>query len=511
MKVLYLFCVIFSLVLIVPNIVIAESSKYTKKNTREATVLLITDESLVASWQAFAEWKTRLGKSCKIISTKEIAQQYKGQDIQQQIKACCLDHIKSHSTRWIVLGGDSQAGGKGLVPDRDTTHNSVLKYSDIPTDVYYISEKSWDANEDGIYGDWKKDKGSISYTNDKACIGRIPVRTSEDVKAYTDKIIAYESNYSTKEFAEKMVFTCPARGAFPKIKTSQNEISQVWKNGQVMQFYNTHSPWDKEMKSRYTLIPDNWVDMINKYKTSKLHMHGHGLLPCWILDNNKKMTAKFVKQLKNKDHYLAITTVSCFTGQFDDEQDPSITESMIRQAQGGAVLIVAPAREGVAVFHNPQVDFKLMMSEGKMDGTTALMTRFWKYALSDNKTAGEAMQAAKADIVSDAEKTSSFHLIQCELNLLGDPTLDLRAKPPVTPELQMPKSIKVGKSRLQITSSCPGSSICVWKGDEVYAVVISDDKGKAEFEISTKTPGQLLVSAYGSCMNAALGEIEIIN
>ena len=51
-----------------------------------------------------------------------IKKQYKGKDVQQQIRACVLDHIDHHSTKWVVLGGDSGPGGKGLVPDRDTRH-----------------------------------------------------------------------------------------------------------------------------------------------------------------------------------------------------------------------------------------------------------------------------------------------------------------------------------------------------------------------------------------------------
>ena len=83
-----------------------------------------------------------------------------------------------------------------------------------------------------------------------------------------------------------------------------------------------------------------------------------------------------------------MTTVSCFTGHFDAVKDPSITESILRQPEAGAVIIIAPAREGVPIFHNPREDMRKMVTEGKMDGTTTLMTSFWKHALSKPVTAG---------------------------------------------------------------------------------------------------------------------------
>jgi len=147
--------------------------------SNKATVLLITSDSLAKAWKPFADWKTSIGKATKITTVEQIENLYEGRDVQQKIRACSLDHINNNGTKWVILGGDSQPDGKGLVPDRDTKHSDPPPtVTDIPTDIYYISEKDWDANDDGVYGDWKNDKDAISYTNPRACIGRIPLRTT---------------------------------------------------------------------------------------------------------------------------------------------------------------------------------------------------------------------------------------------------------------------------------------------------------------------------------------------
>jgi hypothetical protein len=475
-----------------------------------ATVLLITSDKLADSWKPFVEWKTRTGRAVKTVTVESIEKQYKGRDIQEKIRACCLDHIKRCATGWVILGGDSGPDNGGQVPDRDTVHRVFgKKYDDIPTDIYYVSEGDWDADDDGVYGDFKKDRDSIAYTNKKACIGRIPVRTAQDVASYTEKVIAYESKYPATKFATSMVYTCPEAGAYPKLGTSRKVLAGIWKKAELMHFFASRTPWDGDRPGDHDLNPENWVKLINKKTAGKMHIHGHGFLPVWILEKRTKVSEKHVRQLTNRDAYLAITTVSCFTGQFDGKKDPAITECMLRCPKAGAVLAIAPAREGVPAFHDPRKDFRLMVTEGKMDGTTATMTNYWKHALGEGLTAGEAFRAAKADLAEDAKKTAAYHFVQCELNLLGDPTLDLRAACPSTPKLEVPAVIKVGKQKLKVGTSAPGSTICLWKGDEVYEVVKADAGGAAQAEVECKSPGKLLVTVSGPSLNVASGKIDV--
>ena len=476
---------------------------------RPDTVLLICHDSHVQAWQTFANWKTSIGKSTKIISTKTIAEKYNGKDIQEKIRLCCVDHIKNNGTKWVILGGDSQPGGKGLVPDRDTAHrNMFAKYNDIPTDVYYLSEKNWDANGDGIYGVWGQDNANISYINTKATIGRIPIRTVADIKAYTDKIIAYESKYPEKNFASNMVYTCPERGAYNKLHTSKNELGESWKGGQLMQYFGNKTPWDKKRAGDHELLPNNWVSLINNKSTGKMHIHGHGFLPVWVLEKKQTVNARHVNQLKNENAYLTMTTVSCFTGQYDSVKDPSITESMLRKPKGGAVIILAPSREGVPVFHNPRIDFGLM-AQGKMDGTTGTLTNFWRHALSEDLTAGEAMRAAKIDMLDDAKKSANYHYIQCEINLLGDPTLDLRARNPKTPKIVAAKSIKKGKQKLLIKTDTAHATVCLWDGKDLYHTAKTDSKGQLSLSINPSKAGTINLTVSGPSLNVSSHKITV--
>jgi len=503
----------------------------------EPEVLLITDDSLAEAWQDFAVFKTRLGRPTTILTVQEIDAEYEGDDIQQKIRAAVQDYIENHGSRYIVLGGDSAPGdwpdGGGLVPDRDTIHRQ-MRYRDIPTDLYYLSpgNHGWDANGNGVYGEWPEDMDAVRYTHPSgAAIGRIPVRTAEDVASYTDKVIDYETNYPEDDFAEGIIYTNTVNGSEPKVRRSWDDyLSSVWEQGEVYRFYHTETEWDQDEPGDYALNAEHWLEVVNHRTAGKMHMHGHGLLPIWALEHptgNSAVSRQVVDRLTNEDAYLVMTTVSCFTGQFDGRDDPSITESMLRAPDRGAVAIVAPSREGVPIFHNPQRDFPLMVSHGKLDGTTESMTRYWMNGLAPQedgtyRTLGEAFVAMKGQMAEHAERTAGYHWCQCELGFLGDPTLDMRARAVVTPVIVDIGAITrdddegnlwVEQVILETNLSArAGVVVCFWLDDEVYLTVTTNADGVAACGLPNGTDaGDLQVTISGPSMNTLSETIDLSN
>ncbi len=474
-----------------------------------ATVLLITSDELEDSWSEFRDWKTRLGKATKVVTVSAIRERYEGEDVQAKIRACVRAHVDGQGTRWVVLGGDSLPGGQGIVPDRDTRHSihgGRIRYADIPTDLYYVTKGDWDVNKDGVYGDFRDDVKGIEYAP-IAAIGRIPVRTAADVAAFTAKVIAYETRYPKTDFAQRMLYTNAVPMANYKADMLWDRyLAPAWKGGSCQKFFANASPWDSQRPGDYDLSPKNWAARINMQTAGKMHMHGHGFLPGWVLERHQSANAGTVAKLTNEDAYLVMTTVSCFTGQFDASADPSITESMLRQSKGGAVAIVTCAREGVPVFQGRPYDPR----DGKtQDGTTRLLTRFWMHGLGQGLTTGEALAQAKADLAKDAQQTAGFHWVLSEINLLGDPTLDMRAQDPTSPHVTAPKALAVGVRSVNVKTDAVGLTVCLSKAGEVYAVETTDSNGLAAFTVETRTEGDLLLTISGPSVNAVTRTIRI--
>ena len=465
----------------------------------DATVLLITADELAKSWVPFAKWKTQNGKLTKIITVSQIAEEFEADSIQEKIRLCVRKHIDHHETRWVILGGDCLPGGKGRVPGG---HNTVHRQESdgIPTDIVYLSPTNWDADEDGVYGEFKDDREAISYPDGSIGLGRIPVRTTADVAAFTDKVISYESKYPTSEFATKMIYTCTEKMAYPKVRKSwDGYLSKAW-DGEMGRFFSHETPWDEEDDpGSHQLSAENLVSLFNQNSTGKMHIHGHGLLPVWVLEKSK-FSKKHVGQLENKGAYPLITTVSCFTGQYDSKDDPSIVEQLLRAPEAGSVAIVAPVRTGKAHFAK-RSDLRLMITEGKLDGTTMTMTNYWSLGLGEGISTGHAMMKAKQAMAEDAADAAAYHLCICELNLLGDPTLDMRAEAPRNPELQPSvRKLNLG-SEIKVKTDAPGATICLWNQKDIYEVSTADKDGNAKFLVNGDLKG-CKVSASGQNLNS---------
>ena len=472
--------------------VVASSLAFPHGSAAEAPekILVITSDSLKPAFEEFARWKTRLGRPTEVVSVTEIALPYSSKksklDLQEQIRIFVIEKIEADNVRWVVLGGDSDPNDGGHVPDRDTFHLTMWgENKAIPTDIYYLSRGNWDADSDGIFGEYEDDREAIHYPDGSVAIGRLPVRTPEDVKAYLEKAISYETNYPAGDFAKRMIYTCAVPQAEAKLHTSwQKNVSQTWPEGNGEMFFNGRSPWDKTQSGDHALSPKNLIELINRKLIGKFHFHGHGLNHCWVLEDHDELNLSKLSQLQNDGAYPIITTVSCFTGQFDGKDDPCISEAMLRLPDAGAIAILAPSREGKPHFTDPQRDFPLMMKEGKMDGTTETMTRFWQHGVEAPTTIGEAYTAMKADLAERAASHPNFHMCICELNLLGDPSLQIHAAPPRTLDPIFPDSLSSGKSKLVLSGLAAGALVTVSDGEQIFFRGEASRAGKVVEQIS---------------------------
>lgn len=466
-----------------------------------ASVLLITNKELAEAWEPFATHKTRLGKRTEIVTVETIKDSYEGTDIQARIKACITGYVATRETRWVILGGDSTGDG-GIVPDRDTVHTR-MEWDDVPTDLWYVSETDWDANGDGKYGDWGKDRKAISYET-RAAIGRIPVRTAADVRAFTEKVVTYETKFPKGKFAKEMIFTCTEERGYDRVDDMWEIISENW-SGSLSKYFTDSTAWDKKKDGDFALDPDNLSALINKQTAAKWHLIGHGNPNAWVLEDGP-LTADKAGELTNKTPVL-ITTVSCHTGRFDGDKEPCASEGMLR-GKGGAVLVIAPARPGLSA---PSVAGE-EVADTEIDGLNLLYTRFWQYGVEDSElTVGEAFAKARVAVAPDLKgrKGLKDHFTLCEVNLLGDPTLSFRTTEPTELTIGGQREVKADAKFVGVTTGVEGTTVCVWQEGNCYTTAVTDKEGRVRVPVSGLKAGKAWVTVTGPNVNAVTREIAV--
>ena len=85
----------------------------------------------------------------------------------------------------------------------------------------------------------------------------------------------------------------------------------------------------------------------------------------------------------------------------------------------------------------------------------------------------------------------------------------MRAADPVSLDVKAPKSISTTTREVKVAVGKPGMTVCLWKGDDVYATAVSDEKGNATIAVSPKTAGKMLLTVAGPNANTYTGEIAI--
>ena len=192
--------------------------------TTEYKLVIIAPSKFASTLQPLIDHKIAKGISTTLKTTEDIYAEYTtGYDKPEQIKYFIKDALETYNTTYILLVGGLKSrlyavpkdtvseGSKGwYVPVR---YSSVMTSEDDDpgyiTDLYYGDIYngtggfcSWDANGNHIYAQFIVDKVDL-YPD--VSVGRLPCRSTKEVKGVVDKIITYESGPADPSWFNKMV------------------------------------------------------------------------------------------------------------------------------------------------------------------------------------------------------------------------------------------------------------------------------------------------------------------
>ena len=119
------------------------------------------------------------------------------------------------------------------------------------------------------------------------------------------------------------------------------------------------------------------------------------------------------------------------------------------------------------------------------------------------------MSLLKAELAADAASSYGAHLLACELNLLGDPTLGLRGAAPRTPAVKAPRELPPGNLSLIIESDAPHAIVSLQDDFGLYAVTLSDESGNVVFPLNVVEESTITITVSGPEYNAVTHTIPV--
>jgi hypothetical protein len=402
--------------------------------------LVITRQDLAEAFGQLTAFRQDTGGlNCEIKTVEEIETQYVGRDRAEKIRNCIIDYVAQKGLVYVVLGGDDT-----VVPVRNCPVRYYYYEADMPTDLYYSGlDGDWDGNLNRVYGE----AGDQVDLAPDVIVGRIPVRTAAQVKAYADKLIAFETDpqvlsrstmlltgskkhdvyYGDDRPTDLMAdghlefrdpnhpFVCDAEMWVRRLY--RDHISPLYQPDTLGFLFDTLTSWDSTRAGDYDLSPGT-VKAIYNQGWTHLFSDTHGGVQAWGLEGYAAIYSSDIAAMTGLTPF--VYTTACLSNYFSNAADPCLSEAFIRNPNGGALTYVGSSHYGWFSPDYPASDSSLSSCGDSLNYAMRYYARLFE---TDFISSGEAFALHKADLMALCSSDTTARWIQFGLNLMGDPAI----------------------------------------------------------------------------------------
>jgi hypothetical protein len=363
--------------------------------------LVVTSSNLAAAFEPLLQRKRQDGLQTRLATLEAITNSVPGRDAAERIR----NYVRQAYTNWgisyVLLGGATS-----VVPTRDAFVRTDLPAQDsyVPCDLYYAClDGSWNGNGDRHWGEPGdgEDGGDVDLLAE-VYVGRAPVASVEQVRAFVDKTIRCETG--PHQHPPGAVLMATYLGDFPTGPCQGADMFQGllplfegWKLTRLDDQPQKRPRWGRA-EALAALSGSPRVALYN----------GHG-----NADILMRMRTSDLAKLTNEWPFL-FCSVGCSAGEFDHGKfwPDSFGEALVNSGPRGAFAAIVNARAG---WFDPQYPWKYS-GEFQLQVFQELLRR-------GHTNLGMALQRAKENLIGEVERTGAMTYRWCyyEMTLLGDP------------------------------------------------------------------------------------------
>lgn len=421
-------------------------------------MMVVTTSALASSFTGFADWKTARGIMTVVVRTESIYATYPGRDNQEKIRNCIIDYWRNRGVKYVLIGGDAE-----VVPVRLARITCEGNTENIATDMYYADlQYSWDSNRNNYFGEMG-DSVDLFYD---LFIGRTPADNSADVALFFAKCTTYEKHpdtgYIRKQLLGSTMLFTPFHGRVIN-RMIADEFPAGWT------FAHLEDPPSGQYASR----------MSQGFGLSHVAAHGNQT-------SFSVMDASEAPGLTNGLTRLCfVNSIACQSGWFDGYE--CLAEALVKAQNGGCIATMLNSRYG---FGYPP----------GFGPSEMLDLQFYRQLLREDATQFGALCASSKDYFQSMTMGQEvWRWCVYELNLFGDPSLQVWSERPETLHVVAPDSAAVGPQVLRVAvarhkTPIAGALVCLSKGNETYARGRTNSQGWVDLWVNPTAAGSLSLS-----------------
>ncbi|MBE9492433.1 MAG: hypothetical protein IMY70_06080, partial [Bacteroidetes bacterium] len=460
---------------IVENPELLELYSYPESKTiTEYDILLISNNTLLPNFENYISYKESVGYTVATTTVEDIYSQYSGQDNQEKIRNCIIDYYQNYSTAYVILGGDSDPNNPPdyIIPHRGLFTNAYSQVDyDIPADIYYSNlDGNWNYDGDNRWGE----PGEADLYSELS-IGRICVDNATEIQNFTNKLLLYQDDPVINDIEKALMV-----GEFLWAETWGGDSKDEVAYGSSAYGYTTVGVSDNFAVSRLYEKLYNWYkydifDQFNNVGINLLNHFGHS----WT-DYNMKMynsdltTTNFQNDGITRGFVIGYTQ-GCYSGSFDNRvvdgsyYDDDCFAEKITTMETAEVANIGNSRFGWGGY-------------GNTNGASQYFDRQFYDAIfgEDITLIGETNADSKEDNVAYISALQgAIRWCFYELNLFGDPTMDIWTAIPTDITANYPAAVLMGSSQITFQTNAPFARIGVLQNGEIIGRAIADASGLA--------------------------------
>jgi hypothetical protein len=452
--------------------------------------VIVTQDSLVASFAPLVEWKTQKGVPATCVTLQYIQANYTGANDAEMIKAFIVDAYQNWGTSYILMGGDTELitsrWAYAMDCEMGVTGNRIradLFFSDL--------DNLWNDNEIAPYGEVAD---NVDMYPD-VFVGRAPANSIADAATFVDKVLLYEKN-PPADYALKMMMAGEVLWADPFTDASIgldaiDEECVPPRFDPILKLYQTSG----------NESPETVIAGMNDGQNFIIH-DGHCF---WYVmgAGDGSIFTQDADSLINYPRNFIITSIGCWPAAIETD---CIAEHMLNNPFGGCVAFIGNSRYGWGSPGNPGFGYSDYFQH-------ELVRRIF---VEEDVHIGFAHGLAKARYVPFAGGENVFRYCEYQYNLLGDPEMRLWTDEPREFDIDLPADVMGTSGGLRVVASdswgaCEGAVVCVTNGGDVYLTGTTDISGSVEFTVNTASPESLLVTVSGYNHLPVQTRVNVVN
>jgi len=438
-------------------------------------ILIVTKQSFTSALNDYILHKNRWGYKVLVKTVEDIYASYTGIDNAEKVRNCVIDAYTNDGISYLMLFGDSHQNSSSPhnnIPYRKLYVAAGNTIDNLPSDMYFAClDGTWYNSGDGTWG-----KPGYNDLDHEISVGRICADNAEEIETFVSKLIKYQET-PVAEDVKKALMVGEMLNDNPL--TWGGDCKDQIKTGGYYNGYTTVGlPSHFSVSTLYER--DGWWNtsqLRNYFNNTGAHFvnHlGHSNVTYNMLLSNGDITNNNFTNTGIQRTLSIVYSQGCLNGAFDNINDwgqdvgQDCINEMFHKINGGVVANIGNSRYG---WYNP----------GGTNGPSQRFDRYFFDGIFGQNifSIGDANSYSK-DINKALVQNDPWLRWCCyELNLLGDPSMDIWTDTPTHFETQYFNIAQNSNTELFISTDVPNARVAVLQNNVLLSRGVCNSEGDA--------------------------------